>query len=255
MSMGRKAKIGLVAVVALCAGVSSATAGGEVEIKSNHFKYGGIKYFRAKAENVEIGSYGEKKTPIDSGNYILIQNRITAENVARAKVRIATVATIDWAKESKTDVEANGGLKYFVASASAAVSGSYSKAKSAKLKLVKLIFDLGPLKNTINDHASGALNYLRGEGGDGRVVHEVWVVMEATLANHFDSATSVTVSGSGSGTVDVKATATASNNTKKTETISIKKGTTFAYAMVKVKKWTSGKKRIEKLEDDLWGIN
>jgi hypothetical protein len=246
-------KLGLMTAVALCASVSVVHA--EVEIKANHFKYGGVKYFRGKAENVEIGSYGEKKSPLDGANYILIQNRITVENVALAKVRVATVATIDWSRESRTDVEAHGGIKFFTASGSAAVSGSYSKAKSAKLRLVKLVFDLGPLKNTINDHAKGARNYLKAEGNGGRVVHEAWVVMEASLANHFETATSVTVSGSGSAAVTVKATAKVSNTSTKTESITISKGTTFAYAMVKVKNWNSGKTRIEKLEDDLWGLN
>lgn len=79
-----------------------------------------------------------------------------------------------------------------------AFNGSYSKAKSAHLKLVKFVFDEGPLQKTLNQHAGRALNYFKAEGRDGRFVHEVWVAMEAELANHFENSTSIEVAGQGS---------------------------------------------------------
>jgi hypothetical protein len=62
-----------------------------------------------------------------------------------------------------------------------------SKAKSASLDLVKFAIDEGPLKTMLNNDASGARNFLRDEGSDGRIVAEIWVVMEAKLAAHFQT--------------------------------------------------------------------
>jgi hypothetical protein len=135
-----------------------------------------------------------------------------------------------------------------------AFNGSYSKAKSAHLKLVKFVFDEGPLKKTLNQHAGRALNYLKTEGRDGRFVHEVWVAMEAELANHFENSTSIEVAGQGSAGITVEAKTKVGSSSTKTESINLSAGTCFAYAMVKVKKWNRGKTEIEDLEDDYSGL-
>ena len=49
-----------------------------------------------------------------------------------------TTATVDWNRQARADVEATGGLKYFVAKAETAATFSYERAKSADLKLMKV---------------------------------------------------------------------------------------------------------------------
>ena len=61
----------------------------EVNITSSSFKYGTLSYFRAKAENVEMGSYGEKKTPFGSAAYLSVQNKVKSEYL-NGRVRFAT---------------------------------------------------------------------------------------------------------------------------------------------------------------------
>ena len=57
------------------------------------------------------------------------------------------------------------------------------------------------------------------------------------------------------GTVNgVSADITASGGTEGTQTITISKGSTFAYLLFKVKDWNSGKTQIEDLEDDTVGL-
>lgn len=236
-------------------GASTAHAG-EVTIKPGHFKFGGVKYFRGKAENVRLGSFGEKKTPITGINYLSIEHTLTGSNVAKLRPRVATVASINWAKYSRRDVEIGGSLRYFKRGGSAAVTGSHASARKANLKLVKIIVNEGPLKNVLNSTASNTRKYLKKEGRDGRIVHEVWVVMEAQLANHFASAGSLSVRASGSsGGVQLRARAKVSARRYKTESITISAGTTFAYMLMKVKKWNRGKSRILDMEDDNWGLN
>jgi hypothetical protein len=221
----------------------------EVNVTSSSFKYGTISYFRAKAENVEMGSYGEKKTPFGSAAYLSVQNKVKSEYLD-GRVRFATRCEIDWSKQSQVAVEAND-ISYFALNLKGALSGSYSKAKSASLDLVKFVIDEGPLKTMLNTDASGARNYLRDEGGDGRIVAEIWVVMEAKLAEHFQTSGSISVSGTVNG---VSADITASGGSQGTQTITIAKGTTFAYLLFKVKSWNSDKTRVEDLEDDTVGL-
>lgn len=229
----------------------------DVEIKSHFFKFSNIKYFRDKAENVELGSYGEKKDPIGALAYLSVQNRIRGDALAAyAKVRVIPPISIDWAKYKKTDVEANGLVKYFTLGSKVSIGATWEKLKTAKMQLLKLVIDEGPLTNTLNNHTTGALNFLRDEGGDGRVVHEVWVVLDATLATHFTNSTVFEVKGTGSvEVVDVTAKLSAGSTGSGSQTISLSKGTTFAYLMMKVKKWSSGKTKIDDLEDDLKGLN
>jgi hypothetical protein len=75
--------------------------------------------------------------------------------------------------------------------------------------------------------------------------------MEAKLAEHFQTSGSISVSGTVGG---VSADITASGGSQGSQTISISKGSTFAYLLFKVKKWNSGKTRIEDLEDDSVGL-
>jgi len=52
----------------------------------------------------------------------------------------------------------------------------------------------GKLQAMLNTDADGARKYLADEGGDGRIVSEIWVVMEAELSEHFDTSGSIAVS-------------------------------------------------------------
>jgi len=249
--------IGGIAAVALFSLAMPALAQAEeVDVKTAYFKYGAIKYFRGKAENVELGSYGQKKEPITSTNYLAVQSRITADNLkAYANPRTVTKVTVDWSKYSKTDVEAGVSLKYFVYNGSTSVSGSYEKFKSAKLKLVKIVIDEGPMITTLN-HAGTARDYMKQEGGDARVVAEVWVAMDAQLAEHFVNSTVFELSGGGSAeAIKVTGKLQVGSTGSGSQTITISKGTTFAYLLMKVKEWNSGKTQIVDLEDDMSGLN
>jgi hypothetical protein len=227
-------------------GVSGASAA-DVKIKDSYFKYGGVKYFRGKSENVQLGSYGEKKTPAGKPNYLAIEKNIKTQHLDSAKVKVAGPFNIDWSKQSKKHVEATGGLKFFKNSGGTAAL-THKKAKQAKLKLMKFFIHEGAMKTTLNKQADGARSYLKKEGKDGRVVTEVWVVMEAKLANSISNAGSVSAS-SGNNGIKIKARG------ETTETITLAPGTTFAYLMHKVKKWNKGKKKITDMEDDQKGLN
>jgi hypothetical protein len=219
-------------------------------ITQHYFEFNTIKYFRGKAENVEIGSYGDKDDPVGPQSYLAVQAKVKREHL-KGRVKRITTAKIDWNKQSKADVEVSGVVKYFGLNGQAAVSGSYEKAKSARLELVKFAINEGPLKTMLNKEANGARKYLAEEGRDGRIVSEIWVWMDGELAEHFATSgaieTSVGITGA-----DLELTA--KGGTHGSQTIRISAGTTFAYLLHKVKKWNKDKTQIEDLEDDSHGL-
>lgn len=223
----------------------------ETNITTHAFKFAGVKYFRGKAENVQIGSYGEKKDPIGAKAHLDIQNQVNRKHL-KGKVRYITTANINWSKEKRGEVEVNGSLQYFTLNGKASINASYNGVKKANLKLAKLAIDEGPLTRMLNNSANGARNYLSKEGKDGRIVSEVWILMEGELSEQFESAASITVEASD---VDKSLDVTASGGIKGKSTITLSKGTTFAYLMHKVKDWNKGKTRIEDLEADYKGMN
>jgi hypothetical protein len=223
----------------------------ETKVTKHYFEYGTQKYFRGKAENVEICSYGEKKDPIGAEAYLAVQAKVKREYL-KGRVSYITGVKIDWNKQSEAAVGVNGRLKYFDLDGRVAVSGSYEHAKSAKLELVKFGINEGPLTTMLNRDADGARQYLADEGADGRIVSEIWVLMKGELAEHF--ATSGTIEASVSTTgADLELTAT--GGTHGSQTVAISAGTTFAYLMHKVKEWNKGKTQIENMEDDRKGMN
>ncbi|RMF32078.1 MAG: hypothetical protein D6752_00910 [Candidatus Nitrosothermus koennekii] len=220
----------------------------ETKIASHFFKYNNLKYFRDGAENIEMCSFGEKKDPLGPKSYLSVEGKVARKHLEGRIKKIPSV-DIDWSKQSKADVEANGLIPVYGIPVKVGTTYSYEEAKSADLKLIKFVIDEGPLKKMLNNDANAARNYLADEGKDGRIVSSIWVVMEGKLARHFDSVGSISANAAGSN-LEI----TASGGVAGSQTITLSEGTTFAYAMHKVKKWNKGKTEIEDMEDDYHGI-
>ena len=220
------------------------------DMTKHYFKYGTLKYFRGNAHNIRIGSFGEKKDPIGPKAHLDVEGTVKSKHID-SRIKYNTTADITWNQAPRAEVEVNGDLKFFSLGRKGALSGSYEKAKKADLKLVNFAIDEGPLKRMLNNDADIARNALADEGKDGRIVSEVWVAMEAELAEHFSvyGSTSAAVKAAGS-SLDV----TVTGGRHGSQTITLSEGTTFAYKMHKVKDWTKGKKRIEDMEADYKGM-
>ena len=231
----------LVLAAALCATTGLASAK-EVNVTDKAFKFSKVKYWRGKAENVRLGSYGEKKT---NGAYLAGEADIKAKHLSK-NVKVVGPFSINFKKFGKATF--GGALKYL--KANGASSFSWKKAKNGKLKLVKFYINESPLKKLINKKANGALSYLKKEGSDGRVVSEIWVVVEAKFGETISKVGTFSVSSKNG---NLKLTGGSNSST----TVTLPAGSTFAYLMHKVKKWNkkSGKKTsINNMEDDQPGM-
>jgi len=239
--------VGLLAIFTFLFGAFTTVGAKEIKLKDKYFQFSGVKYWRGKAENVEIGSYGEKKT---SGKYLAVQGDIGTKNISKAVKHVGPIS-INWSQQKTKDVQASATL--YVKKGGATAGFNHKKAKSAKLKLMKFFVNEGKLKDVINKKSKKALNYAKDEGGDFRVVSEIWVVMEAEIAEEIVNSGSVDVSGTAKG---VKFDVKAKGSSKTSTSFTLPAGSTFAYLMHKVKKWNKKKMKkttIKNMEDDQYG--
>lgn len=222
---------------------ANALAAGEVTVAANHITLFGKKYFRGNSPSVTLGAYGEKKTPVFGQNYLEVQDTMPAPKIDAAPVDKATTVEIDYSKSSKGDIEA---FVKGILPVDGAGEVTYDKLKTAQLKLVYLVIHVGDLKTQVNS-AGKVLDNLRSYGNDARVCHEILVAMKAETADTFASAGSIQVTKAGTGL-----SLTASG--KKSATVTVSSGTTFAYLLAKAD-WENNKDKIKKFTDDQWSVN
>lgn len=221
-----------------------------------HLKYNGVSYYRGHAEEVELLSIGEKRTPITKQNFLEVKDRLPVDNFRNVK---STVVEIDRQKVSAGDFATK-------VSAIIPVSGvpipvkltadeASKKFKDDELKLVKISMEAADVVRAIND-SPAKRNKLIDWGNDARVAHQVFLVIEAKTARAFDNNASVEVSVGVKGVLEL--TVGGSKSSKEAITVTMEEGACFAYLLAKIDWDAKQKKNINKATDvdtDQWGIN
>lgn len=220
------------------------------KVTQHALKINSLKYFRGNASLVRMGSFGRKKDPIGAKAYLDIYNHVNPEYL-KGRVQVTPPIDINWQKTTQADVGVGAVLNFFGIKAKAAREISYENAKQAKLKLLQFSIIEGPLTDMLNNQAVGARNYLADEGKDGRIVSEIFLLISGELAEAMAvkgrEAVSVEVVGQ---SIDLSLNL----GSQGSQTIRYSPGTTFAYKLHKVKRWSKGKENIEKMEDDYKGM-
>jgi hypothetical protein len=223
----------------------------KVVVKDNHLNFGGVTYFRGHAEEVEIGSYGEKRTPITKMNYLEVKGRIPVKKIDVAK---STVVDIDFSQTSKSAFNTN--VFAIVQGVPVKFSGgtTFDKLKKGELKLVKFSVLNNDMEKAANNSPK-ALDKLIDYGNDARIAHQVFVVMEASLATKFDNNVTADLSvGAGA----LQATVNGSHSKSGETTVKINAGTGFAYLLLKLDwnaKQKKNKTKIIDTDDDQWSFS
>jgi hypothetical protein len=215
-----------------------------VVVQNNHLTFNGIKYFRGGSESVVIGAYGEKKTPVFGQNYLQVQSDIPAGKLV---VNSVTTVDIDFTKSSAGDIKV--GLNV-AGGYSGTADAAFSDLKTGKLKLVKFEMRLGDVTTVVNASPE-VLKNLKAYGNDARIAHQIFVVMEATMAKTFSTSGRLTFAKTGG---KFQISANAGGSTSGTTTVTLSPGTTYAYLLCKAD-WNTGKTKAEKFVDDQWGMS
>lgn len=222
-----------------------------VNVKENHLTLGGLKYFRGNAEEVELGSIGRKKDPFYGQNYLEVKDRIPAGKFKAAK---SVVVDIDYEKSSKNAF--NAAFKAIVKGVPVKLNlkNSFDKFRSGELKLVKLSVLSNKMKNAANN-SPRKLQSLINWGKDARIAHQVFIVMDAKMANKYDNDVDVDISVGAKG---IEATVAGRGKSSGETKVELSKDTCFAYLLAKIDwdaKQKKNKTKIVELHDDQWGPN
>ena len=222
-----------------------------VLVKENHLTFGGVSYFRGHAEEVEIGSIGEKRTPLTKQNYIEVKDRIPVPKIDVVK---ATVVDIDSNNTSKSAFGIR--VSAIVKGVPIEFSGDtmFEKLKSHQFRLVKFSVSNNNMKKAANNSPQ-KLQDLIEWGKDARIVHQVFIVMQASWANQFNNNVNVELSVGAKG---LEAKVGGRGSASGTTAVQISKGTCFAYLLAKIDwdaKQKKNKTKIVDLDDDQWSFS
>ncbi len=214
-------------------------------IKPDRFVFGSVKYFRGKSEDVTLGCYGTKKKPPTGANHLDVASELSNDALGRLPVsRIEVDTETNWSGSVEADLNP-GGLLKFLDAAGGAAKFSRHQAISADLKLVKLSVRFQDIAHAINGHDANALRFLKSKNA--RIVSAVWVVVDGTISSSLESATSLSLAKSGA---SLSVNLGSGSNSK----VTLAPGTTFAYLLHEVSKWSGDKKAIEFMKQDQIGF-
>ena len=206
----------------------------------------GMKYFRGNAHLVNLGTVGKKYDPIGAKAYLDPERNINRDKI-EAYIKDQNYAVdINFSKYTQGDLEVNGKVKVYGVKLSGSSSYSYSKLKTAKLSLLNFHLNEAQLKRLINNNSS-VFNFLKNEGNDARIVSEIWIVVEAEIAEAVDLSRTINVGAkfNKNNKLDVQFNLKSGKN----HTISISTGSVFAYKMHKVKDYDKRRKKATKVTD------
>lgn len=220
------------------------------KVKDNYLDLGNQKYFRVNAHIIRIGSYGKKKDPLGAKASIDPHNKIKVEHLTE-HIQLGSTQVVDWSQGFQAGASVEAPVKYFGVNGKVGVAANAEKAAGAHLKLVNFYMMPAALQRVLNNEASGAKKFLA-EEGDGRVVSEIWVAMEAELANSFNVSGSISAQAKAAGQ-EVEVTLSAGKYGS--QTLVLSPGTTFAYKLHKVTKWIDNKTKIDTIEADYYGMS
>ncbi len=221
------------------------------KVRDSHLTYNGIRYFRANSEEIELGSYGEKRTPIFGTNYLEVY-----KNIPFGKLEVEDVVTvdIDYSTTSESDLSVGGSFKVLGVGGSGKVGNIYGKLRSGELSLVKFSVKRGDMVDAINA-SPRARDKIDDLGNDARVAHQIFVVMDAKLAESMTSTTNFDVSVD-KGDINVSVAGSVSKGGKTSVTLSEK--STLAYLLLSLV-WDSKSKKkrtkIKSAKDDQWSFS
>lgn len=207
----------------------------KARLKDNHFLFKGARYFSTKAENIHLGTYGRKATPLLSPNYLDPNRRFKFKDTMVERVEPISITI-----ENTTDFNANIAGKIKVVDGE--VSVDVNKFGTAELVVIKFHILSGPLMDAFNSDSTELkrLKKIR----NARIANQVFVVVSAEMARKVTSATELSAK-----TIDGTVKITGSVNTSNDTTISFSEGTILAYGLVKPI-WDKQKEKIERMVTD-----
>jgi hypothetical protein len=200
------------------------------------------KYFRALAENIQLGQFGRKRIHPLVANYLDVHGNIKLP--LQDAIEQPTVIKFDFLKSKKAHFGINVPYKAIESN----LGFDYETAKSGKLVLVKLVLNKSVLFEQLNHNPEvvAQLQNLK----PARFVNQLFVITEATFADVFTHQANFSVDLL-QGKQAIKAAV--GHGGEGQTTLMISEGTVFAYGLVRpvLEKGTG---KVIRLDNDQPGI-
>jgi hypothetical protein len=216
----------------------------DVSIHSNRLKLYGISYFHANAPSVQIGAVRDTEVPLLQQNCLAVQDYVPS---TKLKIRRALTLKLNASSVTANDISV---------SVTAPKLGALTAEQTSQTlrddtpKLV--LFEVSPidLVDAANQRPV-VLATLKRVGSDGRLVHKVVTLMEASTAISASSAAMLSASGASGG---ITITAGGSTSAGSATQVDLSRST-FTFLLLKPKwdaVWKLHWQRIDDLEEDQW---
>jgi hypothetical protein len=194
--------------------------GADATVREDHFHFDGVDYFRGHAAVVQLGDVGEKKRAAAGHHPLDVQARLP-----RDKLRIERVirADLQGAVVRSSDIDGD------ITVAEVGVLGASTVARQLEDKtlcLVKLEASPRSVIAAAND-CSAARHALGRAGKAGRLVHQVFVIVETATAQDLSRATRWSITG-----VEDDCVLTGIDADGSRSVVVLAPGTTFAYLLL-----------------------
>lgn len=213
---------------------------------ASHFHLDGVDYFRGRAEAVQIGDAGKKKTPGTQEIYIAAHQSVPRD---RLKIRRATQIDMHRVALSANDIGASITIPGVGSIDAATLARQLEDQTLALVKLETLPQDIVAAAND----SPGVISALVRAGSAGRLVHQVFVVLEMKTALNLTRSARFEVSGPGACWA-----ITGIGGSGSRTVVTIGPATTFAYLLLKPR-WDAHfpqrTTRIAAWDDDPWSRN
>ncbi len=220
------------------------------ELNNKRFKYRGTSYFVAGSHKCQIGSAGEKRSPLGKPKNIDVHNQINPEKIGTLNSRIIEV---------DLDVKNHTGLGALIPLTLSGVplpidiDHVNNKLTKGDLKLAHIWVSEPQLKKAAND-SPRLLDDLIDWGNDARLVNEIFVVVEASVAEKFQSNPSFNIGASLGGFIGAQIGGDGGRAGR--VDITLAPDSVFAYQLADIvwdAKAKKKRKKIKKLNDDQFG--
>ena len=241
-----------IALVLMSMLMAGATQAREFDIKTNHVKYDGVRYFVKESSAMKLGSYGEKKSPPTQQNYLAKHSDF--KRIGRTEKSPPAVASV----RSNTNLFHNGVFSMPIKLVNLGINdtGFSNMVRDKKCSFVReRIADRGALMRALNADRN-VINYLKQKNSsrivDGVIrIHSCIVRSSNTHAGRLKGDVAITKAK-----IKVKGTDATTNQNE----VFFAHGpnTVIGYTMLKFrwdKKSKKKRSRIVGFEDDRQSIN
>jgi hypothetical protein len=156
--------------------------GADATVREDHFHFDGVDYFRGHAAAVQLGDVGEKKRAAGGPSHLVVRARLR-----RAKLPLERVTRIDLrgATVRGSDIGVDITVAEVGSLGAATVARQLDDRTLCLVKLEAAPRDVIAVANA----CAGALDVLHRAGKAGRLVHQVFVIVETATAQDLSQAT------------------------------------------------------------------